>query len=56
LIQYFDKDNYTTSVLIQSLAELTTLNVSPKIPDISGSLKALQQHQTEMANLRREAP
>ncbi|NRQ01903.1 uroporphyrinogen-III C-methyltransferase [Marinobacterium sp. xm-d-530] len=55
LMQYFDKDNYTTSVLIQSLAELTTLNVSPTIPDISGSLKALQQHQKEMANLRREA-
>ena len=55
LIQYFDKDNYTTSVLIQSLGELTTLNVSPKIPDISGSLKALQQHQKEMANLRKEA-
>ncbi|NRP10723.1 MULTISPECIES: uroporphyrinogen-III C-methyltransferase [unclassified Marinobacterium] len=55
LMQYFDKDNYTTSVLIQSLAELTTLNVSPTIPDISGSLKALQQHQKEIANLRREA-
>jgi len=55
LMQYFDRDNYTTSVLIQSLAELTTLNVSPTIPDISGSLKALQQHQKEMANLRREA-
>ena len=56
LIQYFDQDNYTTRTLIQSLAELTTLNVSPTIPDISGSLKALQQHQKEMANLRREAP
>jgi len=55
LIQYFDQDNYTTRTLIQSLAELTTLNVSPTIPDISGSLKALQQHQKEMANLRREA-
>jgi len=56
LIQYFDQDNYTTRTLIQSLAELTALNVSPTIPDISGSLKALQQHQKEMANLRREAP
>ena len=55
LIQYFDQDNYTTRTLIQSLAELTALNVSPTIPDISGSLKALQQHQKEMANLRREA-
>lgn len=52
---YFDEKDATTESLLRAFAELKQIDVAPKLPDISGSLKALKAHLSEMARLKQEA-
>ncbi|SEG77989.1 uroporphyrinogen-III C-methyltransferase [Marinobacterium lutimaris] len=52
---YFDDKDATTQSLLRAFAELQEINVAPELPDISGSLKALKAHLSEMARLKQEA-
>lgn len=42
--RYFRADDSTTQALIKGLDELKPVQVAPKLPDISGSLRALKQY------------
>ena len=55
LTRFFDTDNHTVSVMTRSLDDLKMLSVAPVIPDISSSLKTLQNHIRETHTLRMEA-
>ena len=46
--QYFSKDVSSTQKFIDELSALDTLNLAPTLPDISGSLKALQAVQPDL--------
>jgi len=46
--QYFNADAPTTQKFINDLTSLTSLNLTPALPDISGSLKALQEVQPDL--------
>ncbi|TCK06050.1 uroporphyrinogen-III C-methyltransferase [Marinobacterium mangrovicola] len=52
---YFDEKDATTESLLRAFAELKQIDVAPELPDISGSLKALKAHLSEMARLKQEA-
>lgn len=52
---YFDEANATTQALLRGLEQLSGTEVAPEMPDISGSLKALQAHLREMTRLKQEA-
>lgn len=52
---YFDARDATTQALLRGIGELADTEVSPTLPDISGSLKALQDYLREMTRLKQEA-
>lgn len=52
---YFDEKDATTQSLLRAFDELGTIDVAPELPDISGSLKALKTHLSDMARLKQEA-
>lgn len=52
---YFDDENATTQALVRGLQQLSGTEVSPEMPDISGSLRVLQSHLREMTRLKQEA-
>ena len=51
---YFESDDSTTKALIRSLQELKQINVSPVLPDISGSLNALKKYLQDMRKLKEQ--
>ncbi len=42
--KYFEAEDGTTQALLKGITELKTVNVSPDLPDISSSLKALKSY------------
>ncbi len=52
---YFDEKDATTQSLLRAFDELRKIDVAPELPDISGSLKALKTHLSDMARLKQEA-
>lgn len=52
---YFDDENAATQALVRGLQQLSGTEVSPEMPDISGSLRVLQSHLREMTRLKQEA-
>lgn len=55
LTRYFDAENSTYQAMSQALGQLKTLQVSPQMPNISGSLETLQQHIADLTRLGSEA-
>jgi uroporphyrin-3 C-methyltransferase len=49
---YFDSKDATTTALLEGLAELSTINVAPELPDISASLTSLKEYFSHMQRLR----
>jgi uroporphyrin-3 C-methyltransferase len=49
---YFDSKDATTTALLEGLAELSTINVAPELPDISASLTSLKEYFSRMQRLR----
>jgi uroporphyrin-3 C-methyltransferase len=55
ITRFFDTENSATAALNSALEQLKTLQVAPKMPSISSSLEALQQHMAELTRLGAEA-
>lgn len=55
ITRFFDTENSVTAALNSALEQLNTLQVAPKMPSISSSLEALQQHMAELTRLGAEA-
>jgi uroporphyrin-3 C-methyltransferase len=51
---YFDPQDATTNALLRGIAELKLLQVSPEVPDISGSLNTLKAYLQQMTKLKQE--
>lgn len=51
---YFESGDSTTKALVRSLQELKQINVSPVLPDISGSLNALKKYLQDMRKLKEQ--
>lgn len=51
---YFEAKDPTTHALLQGIGEMKQLDVAPKLPDISGSLKSLKSYLQHMAKLKQE--
>ncbi len=51
---YFEATDSTTQALIRSLQEMKQVNVSPAMPDISGSLIALKKYLQDMRKLKEQ--
>lgn len=52
---YFEKKDSVTQSLLQNISELKDVKVITKMPDISGSLRALKDYLSHMRTLRQEA-
>lgn len=51
---FFDKKDATTQSIVRGLEELKAVQVSPEVPDISGSLRELKAYLKRMAKLKEE--
>ncbi|WP_277252396.1 uroporphyrinogen-III C-methyltransferase [Neptunomonas phycophila] len=54
LSTYFEADDATTQSLLRGVNELKSLQISPQMPDISGSLNALKSYLQKMTDLKAE--
>lgn len=52
--EFFDKKDATTQSIVRGLEELKAVQVSPEVPDISGSLRELKAYLKRMAQLKEE--
>jgi uroporphyrin-3 C-methyltransferase len=48
---YFRQNDSTVQALLDNLSQLQGINIAPKLPDISDSLKALKRYLSELHNL-----
>lgn len=52
--EYFDKKDAATQALVRGLEDLKPVQVSPEVPDISGSLRELKDYLKRMTKLKEE--
>ncbi|MGB0732287.1 MAG: uroporphyrinogen-III C-methyltransferase, partial [Pontibacterium sp.] len=52
--KFFNPKDATTQAVVRGIEELKAINVSPSIPDISGSLASLKGYVQTMAKLKQE--
>ncbi|RVU29760.1 uroporphyrinogen-III C-methyltransferase [Neptunomonas marina] len=51
---YFEEKDATTQALLRGINELKSLQISPELPNISGSLNALKSYLQQMTKLKEE--
>ncbi|MGB0467314.1 MAG: uroporphyrinogen-III C-methyltransferase [Pontibacterium sp.] len=52
IAEYFDPKDATSQSLLRGISELKTVQVSPEVPDISGSLSTLKAYLSKMTQLK----
>lgn len=52
--EYFDKKDAATQAIVRGLEDLKPVQVSPEVPDISGSLRELKDYLKRMTKLKEE--